>query len=93
MANEIANELRLLHENGNPLTLEEYPIPAEDWELKQGEGMDMIGKWKAVYNYNTHDISIRYFDVRTDMVIAFNFKNIKDWDDTLYRIEYEPYAE
>lgn len=89
MVNVIANELRLLFNSSNPYTVGKYPIQDEDWELKQGEGESVINAWKVVLNYDKHDVSIRYADANTGMVIAWNFKNIKDFDDTLYRLEYQ----
>ena len=91
--NEIANSLKLLAMHNRPYTLEEYPIPAEDWEVKQGEGVTVIRAWKAVLNYDNHDVSIRYADANTGMVIAWNFKNCEDWDDVFYNIDKKEYDE
>ena len=87
--NKIAAILKLMYKNNISHTMQMYPIPEEDWELKQGESETVIDAWKAVLNYDTHDVSIRYADANTGMVIVWDFNNVKDFDNIVYSLEFD----
>lgn len=88
MANRICTELGYLMRSGSHFVKGFYPEEFEDWNHKQGEGEYLYDDWKMIVNYNTHDISIRHVEPKYGIVFEWKFKNCKDFDNSLVRLEY-----